>query len=104
MVEDDDGCGPETQPLDEPLVIPPGAQRVTFQSTGLSFVSSDQVRVRYRLDDYDRDWVDAGDRRLAFYTNLKPGRYRFQVIAANADGVWNQTGDSLEIVLHAHFY
>jgi signal transduction histidine kinase len=48
--------------------------------------------------------VEAKDRRMAFYTNLKPGSYTFRVIAANADGVWNKDGDSLKIELLPHFY
>jgi len=56
------------------------------------------------LEGYDKDWVEAGVRRMAFYTNLKPGRYTFCVIAANADGVWNQDGDAVNIELRPHFY
>jgi C4-dicarboxylate-specific signal transduction histidine kinase len=62
------------------------------------------VRFRYRLKGYDRDWVETSTRRLAFYTNLKPGRYAFRVIAANADGIWNTMGDTVEIELLPHFY
>lgn len=58
----------------------------------LSFADPRQVAVRYRLDGFDKDWIDPGARRQAFYTNLKPGQYRFQVIAASNEGVWNRTG------------
>ena len=70
----------------------------------LTFIAPQKVRFRYQLEGYDQDWVEAKDRRVAFYTNLKPGRYKFHVIAANADGVWNNLGDSLEIELRPHYY
>jgi signal transduction histidine kinase/ligand-binding sensor domain-containing protein len=60
--------------------------------TALSLVASGRVRFRYRLDGRDDEWVDAGNRRQAFYTDLAPAQYRFRVIAANNDGVWNEQG------------
>jgi len=85
-------------------VVPPGRGELEVHFTALSFIVPQRIRFRYQLEGYDNDWVDAGDRRLAFYTNLKPGRYTFRVIGANADGVWNRTGDSLGIQLSPHFY
>src|SRR5262249_29876811 len=63
-----------------------------------------RVRFRYRLEGFDRDWVDAGFRRAAYYTNIPPGPYRFRVIAANNDGVWNEKGAALAIRLLPRFY
>ena len=54
------------------------------------------MRFRYRLDGFDPEWVDAGVRRTAYYTNLPPGRFTFHVIAANSDGVWSPAGADLE--------
>jgi signal transduction histidine kinase len=53
------------------------------------------VRFRYRLEGYDAEWVDAGARRVAFYSHLHPGSYRFRVAAANNDGIWNEEGASV---------
>jgi hypothetical protein len=50
-----------------------------------------------------REWVEAGSRREAYYTNIPPGNYRFRVIAANEDGVWNEAGVSTAFVLRPHF-
>jgi len=91
-------------PLDRPQVVPPGPGQVEFDFDALSFISPQKVRCRYQLDGFDSDWVDAGARRQAFYTNLKPGHYTFRVLAANADGVWNPTGDSVSLELLPHFY
>src|SRR5690606_11849148 len=62
------------------------------------------VRFKYRLDGFDRGWIDAGTRRTAYYTNLPPGTYRFRVIAANNDGVWNEAGASVSFRLAPFFY
>lgn len=81
-----------------------GAERFEFHYAALSFLVPDRVLFKYRLEGYDRDWVDAGTRRAAYYTNLWPGAYRFRVIACNNDGVWNETGASFEFELKPHFY
>ena len=84
--------------------IRPGAGRLEFHYAGLSFVAPQKVLYRYRLNSFDHGWIDAGNRRTASYTNLPPGNYRFQVIAANNDGVWNQSGASLGFRIEPHFY
>jgi len=92
--------------LDAPdrIALPPGSDKLEFGYTALSFRSPQAVRFRYRLEGFERDWVDAGTRRRAFYTNLPPGHYRFHVLAANEDGVWSRAGASLDIGLARHFY
>ena len=81
-----------------------GTERVEFEYTGLSFVAPEKVSFKYKLEGFDRNWVDAGTRRMAFYTNLSPGDYRFRVIAANNDGVWNEQGTTLRFNLQPYFY
>ncbi|HXX63642.1 MAG TPA: response regulator, partial [Bacteroidota bacterium] len=56
------------------------------------------------LEGFDRDWVEASTRRVAYYTNLPPGDYRFRVMACNNDGVWNITGAAVSFHLAPHFY
>src|SRR6185295_14623979 len=53
---------------------------------------------------YDDHWIEAENRRTAYYTNLPPGSYRFHVVAANSDGVWNNTGATWKFELQPHFY
>ncbi len=72
--------------------------------TGLSFIKSDQIHFRYRLEGLDEDWIDAGTRRSVNYTHLPAGEFVFRVIAANSDGVWNTEGKSFRIVVYAPFY
>src|SRR5262249_3595528 len=67
-------------------------------------INSENIRFRYRLEGLDRDWVEAGTRRTAYYSHVPPGRYTFHVIAANSDGVWNTEGASVLIRVQPHFY
>ncbi len=89
---------------DRPAVLAAGAKVFEFRYVALSLLAPERIRYRYRLEDFDDDWVDAGTHRLVHYTNLKPGNYRFRVIAANSDGVWNETGDSFEFYLRPAVY
>ncbi|MEO0250409.1 MAG: two-component regulator propeller domain-containing protein, partial [candidate division WOR-3 bacterium] len=84
--------------------VPPGKGELEFHYTGLSLLVPQKVRFKFRLEGYDEEWIDAGSRRVAYYTNIPPGRYRFRVIAANNDGVWNEAGASVEFYLKPHFY
>lgn len=86
------------------LRIPAGHAHFQFDYAGLSFVAPQKVHYRYTLEGFDRGWTDAGTRRVAYYTNIPPGRYTFRVQAANNDGVWNATGTALEFDLRPHFY
>ena len=88
----------------ETVSAQPGRGDLVLEYTGLSFLAPEKVRFRYKLDGYDLDWVDAGDRRTAYYSNISPGQYTFHVQASNNDGVWNQAGASRSIYLAPHFY
>ena len=86
------------------MEIAPGPQQWEFHYTGLSLLVPKRSQFRYRLEGLDKDWVDAGTRRTAYYTGLAPGTYTFHVIASNNDGVWSTTGASLRFTLLPHFY
>jgi signal transduction histidine kinase/ligand-binding sensor domain-containing protein len=87
-----------------PVRLPPGQGNLELHYTGLSLVAPEKVRFRYQLEGYDGDWVEAGARREAYYTNIAPGDYTFRVIAANNHAVWNREGASLAISLAPHYY
>ena len=87
-----------------PPNLPAGTQRLDFRYTALSFSAPEANRFRYRLEGYEQGWREAGTERAAHYTNLAPGAYTFRVLAANADGVWNDTGASLAFRLQPFFY
>ncbi len=90
--------------LDRPIRIPPGTKSLEIRYTALSFVIPERVRFEYRLEGYDREWVQAGTRRVAYYTSLPPGTFRFQVRACNNDGVWNLDGASVPLKVEPQYY
>ena len=96
---DDESISP-TQTVE----LAPGKSRLDFYYTALSFVAPEKVRFRYKLEGFDSDWVDGGTRRIASYTNLRPGRYKFRVIASNNDGLWSLTGAAFDLYLKPHYY
>jgi PAS domain S-box-containing protein len=86
------------------IQLPPGKGEMEFHFTALSLSSPEKVRFKYMLEGFDKDWVDAGSRRVAYYTNIPAGEYKFRVIASGHEGIWNQTGASSSITLQPHFY
>ena len=86
------------------IELSPGKTRFEFSYAGLSFIAPEKVNFRYKLEGFDKDWVEGGTRRIAYYTNLPAGDYKFRVMASNNDGIWNQTGASFELYLKPHFY
>ena len=94
----------EQSSLTPELRVTPDRENVEISYTGLSFIKPEQVRFRYRLEGVDSDWVEAGTRRVAYYSHLPPGSYTFNVIAANSDGVWNTQGASVHVLVVPPFY
>ncbi|WP_370861175.1 hybrid sensor histidine kinase/response regulator transcription factor [Parabacteroides faecis] len=70
---------------------------ITYQA--LNYIYSTQNQYAYKLEGYDTDWNYVGGRNSAFYTNLSPGKYVFHVKGSNNDGVWNEQGRSLTIIV-----
>ncbi|HEX6896842.1 MAG TPA: two-component regulator propeller domain-containing protein [Bryobacteraceae bacterium] len=84
--------------------LPALVQDLTIDYTALSFAEPEKNRFKYKLEGYDRDWHDAGNRRQAYYTNLDPRQYRFRVQASNNSGVWNEAGASLDFSIEPAYY
>jgi signal transduction histidine kinase/ligand-binding sensor domain-containing protein len=111
-----------TNPVPPPVVIeqvladgqnsdPFSSREIAFRGrdlqityTGNSLMVPERVQFRYRLENRDSKWVEAGTRRDAGYTNLRPGQYKFQVIASNNDGVWNNKGAEIALRVDPYFY
>ncbi|HEX7028425.1 MAG TPA: EAL domain-containing protein, partial [Gammaproteobacteria bacterium] len=90
--------------LDE-LVLPYDQRDVTFKFSALDFISPTKNRYRYRLQGLEDSWTEVNSsRRHVRYTNLDPGRYQFQVIGSNNDGVWNDTGARLDLTIVAPWW
>lgn len=86
------------------VTLQPGQRGLEISYTGLSYIKSDQVKFKYKLEGLDTDWIDAGTRRTANFTYLPPGSYTFRVLAANSDGIWNEAGASIPIFVRAPFW
>ena len=84
--------------------LPARVRDVSIEYTALSLGAPKKVAFRYRLEGRDDDWVEAGNRRQAFYTDLPPGSYRFRVIAANDRGVWNEDGAAWAFSIAPAYY
>jgi signal transduction histidine kinase/ligand-binding sensor domain-containing protein len=91
-------------PVTGTVRLPPRTRDLEIDYVGLSFVAPQKVFFRYLLEGRDQTWQEPGTRRQAFYSDLRPGRYRFRVVASNNDGVWNQQGATLDIVIAPTWY
>ncbi len=85
------------------LQLPTTPLVIQIAYTAPSFTMPERVHFRYRLQGSAMGWEDVGTRREAFFTSLRPGNYRFQVIAANESGVWNDTGANVDFVVPPTF-
>ena len=81
------------------LTVPAGQEHVEIHYTSLNLAAAKLARFRYRLENHDNAWVDAGGTRSAHYSKLPPGQYLFRVSACNEDGVWNEAGATLAIII-----
>ena len=83
-----------------PLDLPHGENFLTVEFVALSYEAPEKNQYAFQLVGLDKNWIAAGNRRFARYTDLRPGEYTFRVKASNNDGVWNQTGTSLTVIIH----
>ena len=93
-----------SQPVSRVVKFAAGTHNVEIDYTALSFSVPQRVQFRYKLEGLDPEWRNAGTRREAYYNNLGPGRYRFRVVACNNDGVWNNTGASVDFSIAPAYY
>lgn len=84
---------------DADLHLPLGRRQVEFSYTAPVFTMPESIRFKYQLQGLDKERIEAGARRSALYSQLAPGRYTFQVIACNRDGIWNEQGASLTVTV-----
>jgi len=85
------------------ITIPPGKGQLEFQFTAPTFMAPERVQFRYMLEGFDKDWTSAGSRRIAYYTNIPHGEYKFRV-RAGLDGEWGPISRPVTLTLQPHFY
>jgi len=83
----------------EEIVLPYAENVISFEFAALHFAHSENNLYTYRMEGFDQDWVDAGGKRDVTYTNLDPGTYTFRVRGSNSDGVWNDEGATLRLII-----
>jgi signal transduction histidine kinase/ligand-binding sensor domain-containing protein len=89
----------------ESVLLPPGSgQQLVFHYTAISLAGADRIKFRHRLIGYDSEWSPETELRLSFYTNLRPGAYRFEVKAANSHGIWSEDATPLDFVILPFFW
>ncbi len=76
----------------------------TFEFSSLSYALSDKNQFAYKLDGFDEDWIYCGSRRFASYSNLDPGEYIFHVKSSNSDGLWNEKGTTVTLIIARPFW
>lgn len=84
--------------------IPAGKERLEIHYTSLNLAEPEKARFKYRMEGHETAWTEAGDTRIARFSKLPPGHYRFQVTACNEDGVWNETGNVLALMVGPPFW
>lgn len=77
---------------------------ITFEFAALDFAAPEQNQFEYQMIGFDPDWIDAGTQHTRSYTNLAPGEYTFRVRASNNDGVWNETGTAVSLIITPPFW
>jgi signal transduction histidine kinase len=87
-----------------PVHLPPRPKSLQIDYTAPSFSLASKIQFRYRLVGHDESWVDAGTRRQAFYTDLPPGHYEFEVIASNSLGDWGSRAARIDLDVAPTFY
>lgn len=90
--------------IPSPLVIPPRSERLEIHFTSLNLGAPDRALFRYRLESHEKNWTEPETTRSVTYTRLPPGEYRFQVTACNEDGLWNEDGATLAIIVQPPFW
>ena len=84
--------------------LPPGGTNMEFRYSALSFIAPTRIVFRYKLEGFDNDWIDAGTRREAYYTNLPPGTYQFRVMARNFLGEYQESASMPPFTILPRFY
>ncbi len=95
--------GEEESPVGAAVRLPPSHRSFAIEFTAPSFLAPERQRFRFRLVPYDHGWIEAGARREASYTQVPPGKYQFEVMAAGPDGGWSQPA-TIQVEVVPRFY
>jgi len=91
-------------PFIKEIILPYQDNHFSFEFASLDFSKPERNRYAYKLEGLDDEWVQSGTRRYAGYTHIDPGKYVFRVKGTNGDGVWNDVGTSIRIIIKPPFW
>lgn len=91
-------------PAYQHLVLPPGARELELHYTAINLRAPEAIRFRYRLDGLASEWTEAVERRTAYYHQVPPGDYVFEVAACNAEGIWSETPSLLALTIQPYIW
>src|SRR5262249_38317885 len=86
------------------IVLPPGTGRVEFDFAAVEISAPAKIRMQYRLDGVDSEWLDAGAEPKAIYNTLSPGRHTLRIRASNRSGIWDREGVAFTVTQEPFFY
>ncbi len=86
------------------ITLSSGIEKLSFNFTALSYLVPEQMKFSYILEGFENKWNESEKLRSAYYTKIPPGTYNFKVRASNNDGVWNNKGASIKIIIPPRFY
>lgn len=93
-----------TYNFENSIIFKAGAKKFEIKYTAPSFINPSAIKFKYKLDGFDNDFVEAQNRRVAYYTNLRPGEYTFRLLSTNSHGIWNNEETTLKITILPLFY
>jgi PAS domain S-box-containing protein len=88
----------------EPAIVPPGQREISVYFSSLSYVAPEKTAFAYKIENLQSRWVNIGNRPNIYFFPPPPGNYRVRVKAANNDGVWNETGATVALVVQPFFW
>ncbi|HWI93498.1 MAG TPA: two-component regulator propeller domain-containing protein, partial [Flavisolibacter sp.] len=86
------------------IILPFGKSMMSFEFAALNYTASEKNQYAYKLEGFDKDWIYSGTSRTATYTNLDPGEYTLTIKASNNDGVWNEKGKAIKVIITPPFW
>ena len=96
--------GRTRQAPDRELVLPPGTTHIDLQFEGIELVAPEKIRLQYRMDGIDKEWLDADSTGVATYSKIPPGTHEFHMRACNRDGFWDRVGVVYRVTQEPYFY
>lgn len=97
--DDENGILKENISTQKKIVLKYNQTNIMIEYAALNYIFNNKNEYAYKLEGFDSEWNEVGNRRIAYYTNIPAGTYHFTVKGSNNDGIWNEEGATLEIIV-----